>query len=99
MLALLHGWLAIAAGAARPSRAFAVGVPAALAAGAYLVGGLHQLAGWLSPFRYVSSFWWTGQGPLSNGVVYSHFLVVALAAATTLVAAMVLIDRRDLETA
>lgn len=99
LLALLHGWLAIAAGAARPSRALAVGVPATLAAGAYLVGGLHTIAGWLDPFRYASSFWWTGQAPLSGGVDYARLTTVVVGAAATLAVAIVLIDRRDLETA
>ena len=97
-LALLHGWLAIAVGAARPSRALAIGIPAALAAGAYLVGGLHDLASWLDPLRFASSFWWVGQSPLSNGVTWWHFAVVGLAAAATLTAAARLVERRDLET-
>ena len=99
VLALVHGWLALATGAARPSRPLAIGVPAALAAAAYLVGGLHGLAGWLDPFRFLSSFWWAGQAPLSSGVDYRHLLVLALAAAGVLAAALVLIGRRDLETA
>jgi ABC-2 type transport system permease protein len=99
MLAVLHGWLAIAVGAAWPSRALAIGVPAAAAAGAYLVGGLHELASWLDPLRFASSFWWTGQAPLSNGVTWWHVGVVGLAAAAALVAGAALIERRDLETA
>jgi ABC-2 type transport system permease protein len=99
VIALLHGWLAIATGAAWPSRALAVGVPAALAAAAYLVSGLHEVAGWLDPFRFVSSFWWAGQAPLSGGVDYSHLLVLALAGAFVLATALVLIARRDIETA
>ena len=99
VLALLHGWLAIATGAARPSRALAIGVPAALAAAAYLVGGLHELAGWLDPFRFLSSFWWAGQAPLSTGPDYAHVLVLALAGVGTVAAAVGLIGRRDLETA
>jgi hypothetical protein len=63
------------------------------------VGGLHELAGWLDPFRFVSSFWWTGQAPLSNGVDYAHQLVLALATTAVLAIALVLIGRRDLDTA
>ena len=99
LLALLHGWLAVATGAARPSRALAIGVPAAAAAAAYLVGGLHELAGWLDPFRFVSSFWWAGQAPLSSGVDYADLLVLALATAAALPAALALIGNRDLDTA
>jgi ABC-2 type transport system permease protein len=98
LLALVHGWLALAVGAARPSRGLAIGIPAALAAGAYLVGGLHDLASWLDPLRFASSFWWVGQAPLSNGVVWWRFLVVGAAAAVALAAAGRLIERRDLET-
>jgi ABC-2 type transport system permease protein len=97
-LALLHGWLALAIGAAWPSRAAAIGIPAALAAAAYLVGGLHGLASWLDPFRFASSFWWAGKSPLSAGIEWWHLLVVGGAAAAALGAAAYLIDRRDLET-
>jgi hypothetical protein len=98
LLGLLHGWLALAVGAARPSRALAIGIPAAAAAGAYLIGGLHELAAWLDPLRFLSSFWWVGQGPLSNGVTWWHLAVVAAAGLVALAAAGRLIDRRDLET-
>jgi ABC-2 type transport system permease protein len=99
VLALLHGWLALAVGAAWPSRALAIGIPAALAAGAYLVGGLHDLASWLDPLRFASSFWWVGKSPLSNGTSWWHLLVVALAGVLVLAAAAWLIERRsDIET-
>ncbi len=99
LLALVHGWLSIATGAARPSRALSIGVPAAMAAAAYLVGGLHAVAGWLDPFRFFSSFWWAGQAPLSTGPDYARLLVLALAGLGTIAAALSLIVRRDLETA
>jgi beta-exotoxin I transport system permease protein len=98
LLAALHGWLALAVGAARPGRSLAIGVPAAYAAAGYLVSGLHDLAGWLDPFRFLSAFWWIGQAPLGNGVDLSHFLVVAAAAIVVLVAGTLLFERRDLRT-
>jgi ABC-2 type transport system permease protein len=98
VLALFYGWLALAVGAAWPSRAAAIGIPAALAAGGYLIGGLHGLASWLDPFRFASTFWWIGQSPLSNGATWWHLLVLALVTATVLAAASRLIERRDLET-
>jgi len=52
MLALLHGWLALAVAGFTPSKALATAVPAALAAAGYLVAGLHDLADWLDPLRY-----------------------------------------------
>ena len=97
VLGILHGWLAVAVGAAVPSRTIALGVPAAVAAGGYLVAGLHELAGWLDPFRFVSPFWWIGSSPLQNGVRGWGILVVLLAALASLVAAMLLFERRDLK--
>ena len=98
LLALLYAWLALAVAAATPSRALAIGVPAAVAAAGYLIGGLHELAGWLDPFRFLSPFWWLGQSPLRNGVDGWGALVVALAALACLAAAAVLLERRDLQT-
>jgi ABC-2 type transport system permease protein len=98
VLALLHGWLALAVAALTPSRALATGVPAALAAAAYLVAGLHDLAGWLDPLRFVSSFWWIGRAPLQQGVSAVHLLVVVAVAAATLAAAAYFFERRDLKT-
>ena len=97
LLALLHGWLALTVGAARPGRSLAISVPAGLAAFGYLVNGLYAQAAWLEPFRYLSSFWWVGQSPLSLGVEYDRLVVVAIASLLALAAAAFLIERRDLE--
>ncbi len=96
-LGLLHGLLALAVGTTVPSRALALTLPAALAAAGYLVGGLHQLAGWLDPFRFASPFWWIGSTPLQEGVRLPGLLVVLAAAGACLVAAAVLVERRDLK--
>jgi len=98
LLGLFHGYTALALGAAVPNRALAIGCAAALAAGAYIVSGLHELASWLDPFRFLSSFWWLGQAPLQNGVEPWGLLVVGLAAVAALAAGAALIDRRDLAT-
>jgi len=98
LLGLFHGLTALAVGAAVPNRALAIGFAAALAAGAYLVSGLHELASWLDPFRFLSSFWWLGQAPLQNGVEPWGLFVVGVAAAVALALGAVLIDRRDLAT-
>lgn len=97
-LGLLHGWLALAVGAAVPSRTLAIGVPAGLAAAAYLVGGLHTLAGWLDPFRFLSSFWLVGSSPLGSGVNEVGVLVVLATAAVVLWIGSLLLERRDLAT-
>lgn len=97
LLGLLHGWLALAVGAARPGRGLAIAIPAGAAAIAYLIGGLHELASWLDPFRFLSSFWWIGQSPLTNGVEPGRLLVVLAASLVALAAAALLIERRDLQ--
>jgi hypothetical protein len=63
-LGLLYGRLALAVGAAYPSKLLALAIPAGWAARAYLVGGLHDPAGWLDPLRFLSPFWLVGQSPL-----------------------------------
>ena len=97
-LGVLHGWLALGVGAAVPSRALAIGVPAGVAAAGYLVNGLHGLAGWLDPFRLLSPFWLVGSSPLQNGVAGRGVLVVLAAALLALLAGSLLVERRDLET-
>jgi ABC-2 type transport system permease protein len=97
-LGLFHGWLALGVGAAVPSRALAIGVPAGVAAVGYLVNGLHGLAGWLDPFRFVSPFWLVGSSPLQNGVDALGTLAVVVAAVVVLVAGAALLERRDLQT-
>ena len=98
LLGLLHGWLALALGAAVPNRGLAIGVAAAFAGVGYLIGGLFSLASWLEPFRFLSSFWWVGQSPLSSGVTWWHLAVVAGTALALLLAASLLFERRDVET-
>jgi len=97
LLGLLSGWLALAIGAATGKRGLAVALPAGLAAAGYLISGLHSLAGWLDPFRFLSAFWWLGTSPLQNGIRGTGALVLALSAAVALLAGALLVERRDLE--
>lgn len=97
VLGLFFGWLAVALGAAWPSKVLALGVVAGYAAAAYLVGGLHDLAGWLDPLRFLSPFWLVGQAPLENGFRGWGVLVLAAAATAVLTAGAFLVERRDLE--
>ena len=96
-LGLFYGLLALAVGATYPSRALALGVAAGTAALGYLVGGLHELAGWLDPFRFVSPFWLVGQSPLQGGTDLVGVIVVLVAAFVALGVGAVLVERRDLE--
>ena len=97
-LGLYHGWLALGVGAATSSRALAIGVPAGLAAAGYLVNGLHSMAGWLDPFRFVSPL-------LARRLLAAPgrrrrlgvFVVLALAV-VVLAVGSILVERRDLET-
>jgi ABC-2 type transport system permease protein len=97
-LGLIHGWLALSIGAATASRALAIGVPAGLAAAAYLVNGLHGVAGWLDPLRFASSFWLVGSSPLQGGTRAWGVVVVLVAAAAILALGATLVERRVLET-
>jgi ABC-2 type transport system permease protein len=97
LIGLLFGWLALALGAATGSHSLAAAVAGGLAAGSYLVAGLHGLAGWLDPFRFLSAFWWIGSSPLQNGIRGAGAIVLALAAVGTLVAGALLVEQRDLE--
>lgn len=96
-LGLFYGWLALAVGAAYPSRALALGIAAGTAAVDYLIGGLHELAGWLDPFRFISPFWLVGQSPLLGGTDVVGVVVVLVAALVALGVGAVLVERRDLE--
>ena len=97
-LGLFSGWLALGVGAVTSSRALAIGVPAGFAAAGYLVNGLHELAGWLDPFRFLSTFWLVGPSQLQNGADGWGVVTVLVAAVLALVAGSLLVERRDLET-
>jgi ABC-2 type transport system permease protein len=97
VLGFFYGWLSLAVGAAYPSRPLALGIAAGAAAAAYLVGGLHELAGWLDPFRFLSPFWLVGQSPLQGGTDAVGALVVLVAASVALALGAILVERRDLE--
>jgi ABC-2 type transport system permease protein len=96
LLGLFFGWVGLAVGAATGNRALAVGGAAGLAALSYLVAGLHGLAGWLGPFRFLSAFWWLGASPLEDGIRGWGVLVVGAAAAVALAIGAYLVGRRDL---
>ena len=96
-LGLFYGWLALAVGASYPSRTLAVGIAAGSAAAGYLIGGLHELAGWLDPFRLVSPFWLVGSSPLQGGTDFVGLAAVLVAAVFVLAVGAFVVERRDLE--
>jgi ABC-2 type transport system permease protein len=96
-LGLFFGWLALAVGSAHPSRSLAIGVSAGVAAAAYLVNGLHTLAAWLDPARFLSPFWLVGQGPLLGGASAAGIVALLAAAVVVLLLGAALVERRDLE--
>lgn len=96
LLGILFGWIALAVGAATGNRGLAVALPAGVAAAGYLVSGLHSLAGWVDPFRFLSAFWWLGTSPLQHAIRGSGALVLALAAVAILIVGASLVERRDL---
>jgi ABC-2 type transport system permease protein len=96
-LGVFYGWLALAVGAAHPSRALAVGIAAGTAAADYLVGGLHDVASWLDPFRFVSPFWLVGSSPLQGGTDLVGAAVVLGGSLVLLALGAMLVERRDLE--
>jgi beta-exotoxin I transport system permease protein len=97
LLGFFVGWFALSIGAALGNRALAVALSAGVAAGGYLVAGLHDLAGWLDPFRFLSVFWWLGSSWLENGIRGWGAVVVLLATLAALATGAVLVERRDLE--
>jgi ABC-2 type transport system permease protein len=96
-LGLFYGWVALAIGAVYPSRAAAIGLAAGLAAAAYLVNGLHSVAGWLDPFRFVSPFWIVGSSPLQGGASLLGVSLLVVAAAAILVLGAFLVEHRDIQ--
>ena len=62
------------------------------------MNGLHGVAGWLDPFRFLSSFWLVGSSPLQGGTKGWGIVAVVAVAAVALVAGASLVERRDLET-
>lgn len=94
LLALVYGAVALLVGAATGRRAPAIGVPAALAVGGYLVDGLGRSVDVLEPWRVLSPFAHAGN-PLADGVGTGIGVLVALAAAAV-AASLPLFTRRDL---
>jgi ABC-2 type transport system permease protein len=97
LLALLHGCLALAVGAATGNRALAAAAAAVLAVGSFLLQGF---APFNSAVRRVATFtpfdWYSREMPLLNGFSDGHPMLAA-AAGVILAGAMLAFRRRDLQ--
>jgi ABC-2 type transport system permease protein len=96
-LALLHGSIAFAVGAARGRRSPAIAAATAVAAGGYLIQSLSPLTDLLDPFRYVNPWHWYLERNMLVGGVPPEAIVAPLAISAGLVAlGIVALRRRDL---
>ena len=91
------GAIALLAGAMSGVRAVAIGVPAALFVGAYLVVGLAGLVSSLEPLRALSPLYHSsGTQPLEHGLPIVNFAALAGWCIVTVIATIVVFNRRDL---
>lgn len=97
LVAYGFGALAMLAGAATGSRAVSTAVPAAVFVAAYLVVGLAGLVSWVEPLRVISPLYHaSGTHPLDNGLPLANTAVLVAWCVVTVLATMVVFDRRDL---
>jgi ABC-2 type transport system permease protein len=95
LLGLLHGWLALAVGAATGRRALAVGVASGLAGAGYLLYVLGLLVESLGPWRPLSPFDQALRGGPLGGGLQASYAWLGLAAIVALAVATPVFDRRD----
>ncbi len=97
LLAVAHGFIAMAAGSAGLRRGAAVAVAALVAAAGYLVNGLASLVHDLAWLRRLSPFYYYQEhDPLRGGAVAGDAAVLAALALAALAVALPLFRRRDL---
>jgi ABC-2 type transport system permease protein len=97
LLCVGFGYLTLAAGAFTGSRGTAIAISAGVAGATYLLGSLGPVVSWLSPFKWVSPFYYaTGENPLANGIAGWHFAVLVGLCISAFAAALLLFERRDL---
>jgi ABC-2 type transport system permease protein len=96
LLALLFGAVALAVGAVRPGRSRAIAVAAGLAIAAWMLDGLGQAVDALDGWRPLSPYYQAlGTNPLSNGVPWGGWAVLAALTALFVGAAAIGLQRRD----
>jgi len=96
LLGAEFGVVALAVGAATGHRHLAVGVPAALAVGAYVLHAVSLLVPEVDPWQRLSPFHQAlAEGPLGAGLPATYLWLV-LGTALVLGASLRLLDRRDI---
>jgi ABC-2 type transport system permease protein len=99
-LGLAFGAIAFLVGAATGRRALAIGLTAALAVAAYLINALAPLVSGLGPLQKASPFYHYAAGdPLRQGFATGHVAILVAIAAVSIVAGIVLFERRDVHSA
>jgi ABC-2 type transport system permease protein len=98
LLALLYGTIAMAVGALRPGRGRAVAVASGLAVGAWMLDGFGQAISGLEPWRPLSPYFQAlGENPLREGAPWGGWGALVGLTALTVAAAVVGLQRRDIE--
>ena len=97
LVALVHGWLALAVGAGTGNRAVAVGVSSAVLVAGYLIQVLGGLVDAVKPARVISPlFHGNGSVPINNGVPVWHYAVLGALSAILAAIAVQLFQHRDM---
>lgn len=97
LLGILFGSLAFAAGAATGKPGLSVGVAAGVGLAAWLVDAFAPLIGGLDDVQKLSPiYWYTGTGPLANGLDPLYTVLMAGSAAALFLAGVLVFERRDI---
>jgi ABC-2 type transport system permease protein len=97
LLGLAFGSLALAIGASTGHKALAIGVPAGIAVGSFIVNALGPSVDWLEPFRLASPFYYySGGDPILSGLDPAHASVLAAISVVSVGYALWAFERRDL---
>jgi ABC-2 type transport system permease protein len=96
LVALLHGLLALAVGAATGNRGVAIGASSAVFVAAYLIQALSGLVDALEPLRPLSALYHAnGSLPINTGLPIWHDLLLAGVCGVLAVLSIGVFDRRD----
>jgi beta-exotoxin I transport system permease protein len=99
LIALAFGAIALALGAARGGRGFAIGVTAALALLTFLLKTFAASLSWLRPYRVLSPWhYYLGHDPLRTGFHLVDPIVLLAISVVALAIALVTFEGRDLGT-